>query len=34
MRNIEMQEMPDMFLPCWKAIAIHLSQQIDVGIQT
>lgn len=34
METIEMQEMPDAFLSCWKAAAIHLSQQVDGGIQT
>jgi hypothetical protein len=34
MYEIEMQEMSGAFFPCWKAAGIHLSQQVDGGIQS
>ena len=34
MYEIEMQEMSEAFLPCWKAAGIHLSKQVDGGIQS
>jgi hypothetical protein len=34
MYEIEMHEMSDGFLPCWRAAGIHLSKQVDVGLQT
>ena len=34
MHNIEMQEMTEAFFPCWKAAGIHLSKQVDGGIQS
>lgn len=34
MFQIEMQEMSEAFLPCWKAAGIHLSKQVDGGIQS
>jgi len=34
MHNVEMQEMTEAFLPCWKAAGIHLSKQVDGGIQS
>lgn len=34
MYEIEMQEVSEGFLPCWKAAGIHLSQQVDGGIQS
>ncbi len=32
MYEIEMQEMPEAFFPCWKAARIHLSRQVDGGM--
>lgn len=34
MYNIEMDEMSDAFFPCWRAAGIHLSKQVDGGIQS
>lgn len=34
MHNIEMHEMTEAFFPCWKAAGIHLSKQVDGGIQS
>lgn len=34
MFEIEMHEMSETFLPCWKAAGIHLSKQVDGGIQS
>lgn len=34
MHEIEMHEMSEAFLPCWKAAGIHLSRQVDGGIQS
>jgi len=34
MYGIEMQEMSERFLPCWKAAGIHLNKQVDGGIQS
>jgi hypothetical protein len=34
MYEIEMQQMSDEFLSCWKAAAVHLSQQVDGGIRS
>lgn len=34
MYEIEMHEMTEAFFPCWKAAGIHLSQQVDGGIQS
>ena len=34
MDEIEMHEMSDAFFPCWKAAGIHLSKQVDGGIQS
>ncbi len=34
MYEIEMQEMSADFLPCWKAAGLHLSKQVDGGLQT
>lgn len=34
MHNIEMHEMSEAFFPCWKAARIHLSNQVDGGIQS
>mgnify|MGYP001373253204 CR=1 FL=1 len=34
MYEIEMQEMSEAFFPCWKAAGIHLSKQVDGGIQS
>ncbi len=34
MHEIEMNEMPDAFFPIWKAAGIHLSNQVDGGIQS
>jgi len=32
--EIEMHEMSEAFFPCWQAAGIHLSQQVDGGIQS
>jgi hypothetical protein len=34
MHEIEMHEISEAFFPCWKAAGIHLSKQIDGGIQS
>lgn len=34
MHKIEMHEMTEAFFPCWKAAGIHLSKQVDGGIQS
>ena len=34
MHNIEMHEMTEAFFPCWKAAGLHLSKQVDGGIQS
>lgn len=34
MHNIEMHEMTEAFFQCWKAAGIHLSKQVDGGIQS
>ena len=34
MYEIEMHEMSEAFFPCWKAAGIHLSKQVDGGIQS
>jgi hypothetical protein len=34
MHNIEMHEMTEAFFPCWTAAGIHLSKQVDGGIQS
>jgi len=34
MQNIEMHEVTEAFFPCWKAAGIHLSKQVDGGIQS
>ena len=34
MHDIEMHEMTEAFFPCWKAAGIHLSKQVDGGIQS
>jgi len=34
MHDIEMHEMTEAFFPCWKAAGIHLSEQVDGGIQS
>lgn len=34
MYDIEMHEMSNDFLPCWKAAGIHLSKQVDSGLHT
>ena len=34
MHEIEMNEMSEAFFPCWKAAGIHLSNQVDGGIQS
>ncbi len=34
MYEIEMHEMSDAFFPCWRAAGIHLSKQVDGGIQS
>ena len=34
MYEIEMQEISRAFYPCWKAAGIHLSKQVDGGIQS
>lgn len=34
MHEIEMHEISDAFFPCWKAAGIHLSNQVDGGIQS
>lgn len=34
MHEIEMHEMSEAFFPCWKAAGIHLSKQVDGGIQS
>jgi len=34
MHTIEMHEMTEAFFPCWKAAGIHLSKQVDGGIQS
>lgn len=34
MYEIEMHEMTNAFLPCWKAAGVHLSKQADGGLQT
>ncbi len=34
MYEIEMHEMSEAFFPCWKAAGIHLSNQVDGGIQS
>lgn len=33
MHQIEMNEMSEAFFPCWKAAGMHLSRQVDGGIQ-
>ena len=33
MYDIEMHEMSDDFLECWKAAGIHLDNQVDGGIK-
>jgi hypothetical protein len=33
MYEIEMAEMSQAFFPCWKAAGLHLSRQVDGGIQ-
>ena len=34
MHDIEMYEMTEAFFPCWKAAGLHLSKQVDGGIQS
>lgn len=34
MYEVEMQEMSEAFLACWKAAGTHLSKQVDGGIQS
>lgn len=34
MYEIEMHEMSEAFFPCWQAAGIHLSKQVDGGIQS
>ncbi len=34
MYEIEMNEISEAFFPCWKAAGIHLSKQVDGGIQS
>jgi len=34
MYEIEMNEISKAFFPCWKAAGIHLSKQVDGGIQS
>ncbi len=34
MYEIEMHEMSDAFLPCWKAAGIHLNKQVEGGIRS
>ena len=34
MYEIEMHERSEVFFPCWKAAGIHLSKQVDGGIQS
>jgi hypothetical protein len=34
MNKIEMHEMSKEFFPCWQAAGIHLSKQVDGGIQS
>lgn len=34
MYDIEMQEMSEDFFKCWQAAGIHLSKQVDGGIQS
>ena len=34
MHEIEMHEMTEDFFPCWKVAGIHLSKQVDGGIQS
>lgn len=34
MHEIETHEIFEAFFPCWKAVRIHLSKQVDSGIQT
>lgn len=34
MYKVEMHEMSEAFLSCWKAAGIHLSRQVDGGIQS
>lgn len=34
MYEIEMQEMSEAFFHCWKAAGIHLSEQVDGGLQS
>jgi hypothetical protein len=34
MYKIEMQEMSAAFFPCWQAAVLHLSKQVDGGIQS